>query len=153
MLECIYQKIETYRDSAAVLCAYKTKGDLCDSFFLGFLMKTFTRFKIYSPNISERDNYQASLSIQGLKNVLDGLTIPNIVLQDGTSGRCDRCGYPRPTAHAYTCSPMPGLKRRVGVMLTEIRGLEWTQFVRNSSIGGATTGPKNQDLWDYLEYN
>jgi len=166
MLECIYQKIETYRDPVAVLCAYPARTDLCDSLFLGLLLKTFTRHKIYSPNISELGNYQNSLSIQKVKNVLDGLqTSHNIILHEwdarvcscGASSswpgkrQCGSCGKPGAN-HASSCSPILKLKPQIEVMFTGIQGLEWSQFVCNSNRG-ATADPKYQNLWDYLECN
>jgi len=158
MLGYIHQQIKTYRDPAVLRCAHQTKTNLCDSFFFGFLLKTF----------AELGYDQVLISIQELKGQVDGLKSPDtIILQTKSSrvcgcsspslssGRCGFCGYPKAN-HAATCSPIPEWKRQLEGMLSKIQGLEWSQFVRSTKIDGATASyapPKSTDLWDYLEYN
>ncbi|RPB26215.1 hypothetical protein L211DRAFT_701969 [Terfezia boudieri ATCC MYA-4762] len=111
------------------------------------------------------------ISIEGLKSHVDGLKVPDIIIIQAEgwrvctcgpaysacygTGTCGSCGNPRGN-HADTCSPLPKLKRQVRLMVSKVRGLEWSQFVRNTQNGGGTTPNaflEGKELWDYLDYN
>jgi len=168
MLDYIYQQIEAYRAPEEPRCAHHTKTELCDSFFLGLLLKTSAKLKVKVSN-----NHQVSISIQELKSqVLRALKSPDIIILQTTNSpicrcistsnthhrhynpnNCGSCGYPQAN-HATTCSPIPTLKRRVEAKFQKIQGLELGQFVRSAKTGRATTAkavPRNKDLWDYLD--
>jgi len=163
MLGVIHQQIETYRDPTVSRCLHQTKSDLCDSFFLGFLQKTFAKLKVYPLKISEPDNHQTTISIQEIKRILDGLKSPDTLIvqairsrvcscaspSTNKSGNCGYCGYPSAN-HATTCSPIPELKGQIEARFSRVQGLLWSQFVRNAK---ATTAPKGKALWDYLDSN
>ncbi|KAF8426733.1 hypothetical protein EV426DRAFT_592600 [Tirmania nivea] len=161
MLDYIHQLIEAYRAPEVPRCAHQTKTDSCDAFFLGFLLNTFAKHKVYPKPYSQ----QSSISIQELKSqVLDGLISPKaLVFQKNYICNCDtvyygsyncgRCRYQK-ADHITTCSPIPKLKSQIEEM-TNFQGLELSQFVRTTKNDRATTSntvPKGKDLWDYLDY-
>ena len=147
-------------------CVHETQTELCDSFFLGFLQKGFTKLRLYPPKIFEPDSHQILISIEELKSqVLNGFKSPSAIIfkiiDENVCGcylthineynECKYCGYPS-ADHTVTCSPIKELKCEIEGVFTNIQGLEWSKFVRNTKIDGATTAnevPKDQDLWDY----
>ncbi|KAF8441177.1 hypothetical protein BGX38DRAFT_1144342 [Terfezia claveryi] len=166
IFDYIDQQIEAYHGPTVPRCAHPTKTDLCDLFFLGFLQKMLYTLKIFEP-----DNHQMSISIEGLKSHIEGLKTPDIIIFQAEgwrictcgsvngaffgTGTCANCGNPRGN-HAGTCSPLPKLKRQISLMLSNVQGLEWSQFVRNTQNGGATTPntvPEGKELLDYFDYN
>jgi len=165
MHDYIHQQMEAYRASTVPRCAHPTKTDLCDLFFLGFLQKTFAK----PLQQLKFQNHQSLISIQGLKSHIDSLKSPDIIIIQAEgwrlcncstannayygTGTCGSCKNPRGN-HATTCSPLPELKRQIGLMLPKIQGLELSQFVRNTQNGGALTAnpvPQGKDWWDYLD--